>query len=155
VTGLLSIAGALVLTALLMGTSFGHVLQMGPKLRVDGPQWLSYQHTLYRRFASVGGTIEAAAVLAATLEAWLLRDSGPAFVLVFFAALLLSIAFFGVWLCFTNAVNRRTARWSSTTLPPDWQRWRRRWEYSHAVRFGLQFAGFLALLSALLAFALV
>ena len=142
---------AVVLAALLMGTSFSHVLEMGPKMRADGAQWLGYQHTLYRRFASVGGAIEAAALLATLIVAWLVREEGPAFPLAMVAALLLAAGFFGVWVFFTNSVNRRTARWSAASLPADWQRWRARWEYSHAVRFALQFVGFVALLSAVLA----
>ena len=142
---------ATVLAALLMGTSFSHVLQMGPKMRVDGAQWLRYQHTLYRCYASVGGAVEAGALLATLVVAWLVHDEGPAFPLATFAALLLAAAFFGVWICVTRVVNRRTERWSEAALPADWQRWRARWEYSHAARFALQLLGFVALLCALLA----
>ena len=142
---------AVVLAALLMGTSFSHVLEMGPKLQVDGAQWLGYQHTLYRRYASVGGTIEAAALAATIVVTWLVREEGPAFPLAMMAALMLAAAFFVVWLFITNAVNRRTARWTQAELPADWRTWRARWEYSHAVRFALQFLGFLALLLAVLA----
>jgi len=141
---------AVVLAALLMGTSFSHVLEMGPKLRADGALWLSYQHTLYRCFASVGGVIEVSAVLATVVVAWLVREEGPAFPLAMLAASMLAAAFFGVWILITNAVNRRTARWTETALPADWRRWRARWEYSHAARFALQFLGFVALLCALL-----
>lgn len=142
---------AVVLSALLMGTSFGHVLEMGPKLQADGALWLKYQHTLYRRFASVGGAIEGAAVLTTVVAAWLLREEGPAFPLAMLAALMLAAAFFGVWIFITNSVNRRTARWTEAALPTDWRRWRARWEYSHAVRFALQLLGFVAMLCALLA----
>ena len=142
---------AVVLAALLMGTSFSHVLEMGPKMQADGVQWLGYQHTLYRRFATVGGAIEAAAVLATIVVAWLVREEGPAFPLAMLAALMLAAAFFVVWIFVTNAVNRRTAAWTEAALPADWPRWRARWEYSHAVRFALQFLGFVALLCALLA----
>jgi len=48
----------LVLTALLMGTSFAHALEMPQKLSVDGQTWLTFQHTLYPYFAYIGGPLE-------------------------------------------------------------------------------------------------
>ena len=36
---------ALVLVALLMGTSFAHTLEMPPKMRVDGSMRTTLQHT--------------------------------------------------------------------------------------------------------------
>ena len=36
-------------------------------------------------------------------------------------------------------------RWPLADIPPDWTRWRDRWEYGHAVRAGLIIAAFAAL----------
>jgi len=45
----------LVLTALLMGTSFAHTLEMPAKLSVDAPTWMLFQHTLYPYFCVCWG----------------------------------------------------------------------------------------------------
>lgn len=148
-TAVVLVCLALALGALLMGTSFGHVLEMGPKLEAEGAQWLGYQHRLYRVFASVGGAIEIGALVAAGVAAWMVRDTRPASMLALMGFGLLAVAFFGVWIFVTNQVNRRTAAWKPMSLPADWRRWRLRWEVSHAVRFALQLAAFIALLCAL------
>ena len=38
---------ALVLVALLLGTTFGHALEMPMKMNADGRLWMTFQHTLY------------------------------------------------------------------------------------------------------------
>ena len=144
------IAAVLTLAALLMGTTFAHVLEMPAKFKADSQHWVSYQNTLYRAFASVGGVLEIAAILGAAGLAWMLRGSGLAFLLAFFAALMLAIAFFGVWIFVTNPVNRRVAAWSEADAPQDWQHWRTQWEFSHAARFAMHLLAFVAMLFALL-----
>jgi hypothetical protein len=71
---------SLTLAALLMGTSFAHVLEMPAKLRYDGPLWLQVQHSLYRVYGSIGGAIEVAAIVAAAILAVVLRDWRPALI---------------------------------------------------------------------------
>ncbi|HYS11671.1 MAG TPA: hypothetical protein VEN28_00045 [Burkholderiaceae bacterium] len=146
-------AAALALVALLVGTTFGHVLEMPVKMKSDGRRWVSYQQTLYPYFASVGGAIEMAAIVGAALIAWFLRDETDLFYLALAATVMLALAFFVIWIFVTNATNRRTATWSESALPDDWERWRTQWEYSHAARFVLQLLAFLALAYALLAYA--
>src|SRR5689334_24616583 len=105
----------LTLTALLMGTSFAHALEMPQKLRVDGPLWLTFQHTLYPYFAYVGAPVELGSVVTAAVLAYLVRRQRAAFFPALLAALCLAVAFFVVWLCFTNPVNARTARWTAAS----------------------------------------
>jgi hypothetical protein len=141
----------IVLTALLMGTSFAHTLEMPAKMAVNGPIWMTFQHTLYRFFAYVGAPIELGAILSATALAYLMRRQGRAFLLTVIAALCLAAAF-GVWLGFTNVVNAETGKWTVDSLPADWASWRAQWEYSHAARFALHFCGFILLVSSLVMF---
>lgn len=143
-------AAALALLALLMGTTFGHVLEMPVKLKADSRSWLLYQHTLYRYFALVGGVIEIAAIACAGLVAFHLRDEPDPFRLSVTATLMLVVAFFVIWIFVTNPTNRRTATWTESSVPADWQRWRLQWELSHAARFVLHLLAFLALAYALL-----
>lgn len=123
-----------VLTALLMGTSFAHTLEMPAKLAVDGPTWMLFQHTLYPYFAYVGAPVELGSIFTGAVLAFLMRRQRPAFYLISTAALC-SAAGFGVWLAFTNVVNAETGTWTANSLPSDWAGWRAQWEYSHAVRF--------------------
>jgi hypothetical protein len=141
---------SLTLAALLMGTSFAHVLEMPAKLRYDGPLWLQVQHSLYRTYASTGGAIEGAAIIAAAILAYVLRDWRPALIAALAGTACLAIAFLFVWVMVTNRINARTAKWTSDTLPADWERWRRRWEVSHVVRFILHLSGFVLLVLATL-----
>jgi|SRR5579872_1700876 len=147
---------ALVLTALLMATAFGHVLEMPVKMNVPGPAWLSFQQTLYPAFSILGEPIELCAVAAAVVLAFLMRrekamrrDKGW-FGLTLTAAALLAVSFFGIWLGLVHPVNARTALWTAASMPPDWSRWRDQWELSQAARFILQFLAFYALASSIL-----
>src|SRR4051812_48185064 len=74
----------LLLAALLIGTTFAHMLEMPAKLALDGPQWVHLQQSLYRAFASIGGAVEIAAVVAAAIYAYLIRDQRLAFQLAVF-----------------------------------------------------------------------
>lgn len=141
---------SLTLAALLMGTSFAHVLEMPAKLRYDGPLWMQVQHSLYRVYGSIGGAIEVAAIVAAAILAVVLRDWRPALIAALAGTVCFVIAFLFVWVTVTSRVNARIAKWTPDTLPADWQRWRRRWEISHAVRFVLHLSGFVLLVLATL-----
>jgi hypothetical protein len=132
---------AVMLTALLMGTSFGHTLEMPAKMKVDGVLWMTFQHTLYPYFAYAGAPIELGAIASAAGLAYLLRGRHPGFYPALVAAICLAAAFFIVWLGFTNVVNSETGKWTADTIPADWAAWRRQWEFSHAVRFVLHLAG--------------
>jgi len=78
------------------------------------------------------------------------RAHWPAFYLALAGTICLALAFFVVWLGFTNPVNAETAKWTASSIPPDWSRWRSQWEYSHAARFVLHLIGFSALLISLI-----
>jgi len=141
---------SLTLAALLMGTSFAHVLEMPAKLRYEGPLWLQVQRSLYRAYACIGGAIEVAAIVAAAILAVVLRDWRPALIAALAGMACLAIAFLFVWMMVTHRVNARIAKWTPDTLPADWQHWRQRWEISHAVRFVLHLSGFVLLVLATL-----
>ncbi len=134
------------LTALLMGSTFSHVLEMPAKLKMDGPLWMTIQQRLYRAFAPIGGTIEIAAIGATAVLAFLVRDDERVFYMALGAAIGLAGAFFVVWLMFTNTVNAEVRRWTTRAIPKDWRQWRKQWEFSHAGRFILQLIAFGTLL---------
>jgi hypothetical protein len=139
----------LLLTALVMGTTFCHVLEMPMKMQVDGRLWTTLQHILYRYFAIVGGTVEIGAILAAALLSYRVRGSPPAFRLTVVGAIALAVSF-AVWLWFVNPVNAQTAAWTVDSISGDWGAWRAQWEYGHAVRFALHLIAFSTLTLSLL-----
>ena len=136
----------LVLVALLLGTTFGHALEMPMKMNADGRLWMTFQHTLYSYFAYIGAPIEIGAIISLGILSFFARHRSRSFYfLVLTATLCVATAFFVVWLGFTNPVNAETAKRTADTIPSDWTDWRRQWEYSHLARFVLHLIGFGAL----------
>jgi hypothetical protein len=64
---------SLLLTALLLGTTFAHVLEISAKRRMDGALWTTLQQRLYRAFATVGGAVEIGAILTTAVLTWLVQ----------------------------------------------------------------------------------
>lgn len=141
----------LLLSALLLGTTFAHVLEILAKRSYDASLWTHLQQTLYWAFAWIGGPVELAAILSSGALAFLLRGSATSFWLVATATGCLALAFFVIWIFITNAANTEILKWTDQSIPADWETWRRQWDLSHAARFVLHFAAFLALAGALLA----
>lgn len=139
----------IVLTALLMGLTWAHTLEMPQKLSVDGPTWLTFQHTLYRYFAVIGAPIEMGAIVAAVVLACVTRRRSHRHGFVTAAAVLLIMSL-GVWAGVVRPVNASTATWTVETLPEDWEQARLQWELGHALSFALHFLAFSALLMGLL-----
>lgn len=136
---------ALLFTALLMGTTLCHVLEMPAKMKLDGAVWTMLQQNLYRSFATVGGFIELAAIITTGVLTFMSRDDRQAFNLTLLAAICLLVAFLVIWIFFTNKVNLMVAGWTPDSIPAQWMQQRARWEYSHAIRFALQLVAFSAL----------
>lgn len=145
---------ALTLVALVLGTSFCHVLEMPAKLAYDGRLYVTLQTTLYAHFGppGVGGFVEPAAILAVAIVAFLARGRRPALPLTLGAGACLLVAFPVLFFVLTEPVNvafRETA--ATGNLPLEWERLRWLWEVSHAARFAFHLAAFgLLALSALL-----
>jgi hypothetical protein len=129
---------SILLASLLMATALGHMLEMPMKMKASGELWLTYQHTLYAWFAMIGGPIEILTIVFTAVLAYRTRHS-LTFRATLSAAIIFMGAFFAIWLGLINPVNARTAVWTTGSIPGDWQHWRSQWEYSHAVRFVLQF----------------
>jgi hypothetical protein len=145
---------ALVLTALLLGITFCHVLEMPAKLGYDGGLYMTLQMTLYAHFGppGVGGFIEPGAIFAIIAVAILARrQRRPGFGLTVVSGACLLLAFPVIFFAFTEPVNEAFREGLVTgTVPAEWQRLRLLWELSHAARFLLHLAAFsLLALSAL------
>jgi len=60
------------------------------------------------------------------------------------------LAFFVVFLVFTEPMNREIFQWSPQSVPANWFQVRNQWEYSHVARFVFQLLGLCALQVSLL-----
>jgi hypothetical protein len=136
--------------ALLMGSTFSHLLEMPAKMAASAELWLTFQQTLYHNFSTLGGVVEIGAIFSTLVLILLSRRHPTAFYLSGVAILSLSTAFFVVWILFTNEVNIETAKWTARIIPPDWADWRTQWEASHAVRCALHVMAFGALAASFL-----
>jgi hypothetical protein len=109
----------LLLTALLLGTTFAHTLEILAKLKYDASLWTHLQQTLYWAFAWIGGPIELAAILSSGALAFMLRGKSTSFWLAATATGCLALAFFVIWIFVTNAANTEVAKWTTQSIPTD------------------------------------
>ncbi len=146
-TGRQRIAQTIAVTssALTMGPSFAHTLEIPGKLSYDGRLWWHLQRTLYRPWWGRAGYIEGAAILSTAALAYTTRDDHDVCVPTAAAALALLAANPGVFFTLVAPANRATFHTEPDDLPADWKRLRNRWELGHAMRFGLHLAAFAAI----------
>jgi hypothetical protein len=139
---------SLLATAVTLSALAAHVLELPNKLTLAGPLWLAVQQQLYRGWGPVIGPFEVTAIVATWVLCFLGRQRSQVFRLTLLAAGLLSaalVAFFAL----TAPVNAAFAAWTPTTLPPNWPRFRLRWEAGHALAFACVLPAFIALVRAL------
>jgi hypothetical protein len=136
----------IVLTALLMGATFCHVLEWPAKMRYPAELYLTFHRTLYVAFGppNIGVFIEAGAILAAVTLVFLTRKRRPAFYLTLAGAASLA-AGLAVYLAFVEPANVAMKAMSIDSPPADWTRWRDQWEYGHMAHFIFHLLGFSAL----------
>ena len=141
---------SLILTALSLGLSWSHVLQIRGKAPWSGPFWRAAMESLYRDYAVVGGPLEIGAIAAAWWVVLSVRKQPELFRWVFASAVLLTVAFGVVWVGFIAPINRVLATWTPQTVPSDWMVYRDRWEMWHTVIAALKLTAFGALAVAVL-----
>lgn len=141
---------ALALVALLLGTSFAHVLEWPAKLAYDAALYVRLQTSLYAEWGppGIGGYLEPAAILG-TLALALATRRRATFPFAAAAVAFLLLAFPVVFFWRVAPANEAfRAAAASGVIPADWTAWRDRWETGHAARFGLHLAAFLLLAAA-------
>jgi hypothetical protein len=136
---------ALVLSALLVGPTLAHVLELPAKLALSRADYLTVQQ-LYRGWALFGIPI-VLDLLAIAVLAWRLRGARRQFGWTV-AALLCLLAAQAVFWTWTYPANVATQQW--TMLPDDWQALRRQWEFSHAAAAAFTFATLVCLIASVL-----
>lgn len=136
---------ALLSTALALGAALAHALELPNKIGLERDQYLVVQ-SLYRGWNQLAYLllIEFISILAVIIMARREpRVFRPALV-----AILCLIAAQAVFWAYTFPANVATDNW--TTIPPDWETLRLRWEYSHAAGAVFQVLAMSALIIAAL-----
>ncbi len=140
---------SLVCTALVLGLTLTHDLEIPGKQMLSGAEWLTVQQTFYGGFALVGGMAEILGLLSTGLLLFLLRKQQVALALTLVAALcmasMLALFAFG-----NNPLNQQIASWTPATLPATWQQIRNAWDSFHAASSVLAALSLVSLLIALL-----
>jgi Domain of unknown function (DUF1772) len=138
---------SLIATALPLGATTAHLMELPNKVTLDGPLWLAVQQNLYRGWGPVVGPFEIIAAVSAWALLYMVRGRRAAFALTSIAALCLS-AMLAVFFVFNAPVNAAVAGWTPAALPSDWPDYRLQWESGHAISFVLALVAFCALLRA-------
>jgi hypothetical protein len=138
-------------SALPLGQTFAHVLELPQRRAYDAELWtsLTEPNASYRFFGVIGGPLEVAADVGAVVLTVVRRRRALARRAL--GAAVLHAAALAVWLTVVLPANIEIDSWSSAGIPADWQTWSNRWETGHAVRFGLLLAGFCLLVLPVLA----
>jgi hypothetical protein len=124
-----------------------HVLELLPKLALDGPLWLGIQQHLYRGWGAVFGPVEILALLSSLLLMMQFRDH-PARLRVYLIASLCYALMLICFFVFNNPVNQALNGWTAATMPADWMRYRTQWEIGHALAALLSVIAFIVLIRA-------
>jgi len=141
----------LLVTALSLGASWSHILQIRGKAAWDAALWRTAMESLYRDYATLGAVTEMGAIVLAWTLTISYRRLPSARRWSSAAAALLTFAFFALWLGFVAPINAVIATWSPNAMPTDWMEYRNRWEMWHAVIAMVKAGAFCALVCAALA----
>jgi Domain of unknown function (DUF1772) len=141
----------IMLTALSMGMSFCHLLELPPRVfYFDAQLWITVTTKgLYYLFGTVGAVIEVGSVISAIVLVFLVRKRGLAFRFTLGGAILVILALV-LWFVFIAPVNAELAKWTATSFPSDWTRYRNQWEYTHATNAIIKIIGMSLLLLSVL-----
>lgn len=140
---------AVFLTALALGLTATHVLEIPGKQSLSGAEWLHVQHTFYGGFAVVGGIAEVVGLLAALVAAYFVRARRTVLLLTLIGAVCLA-GMLVVFAVGNNPLNQQIMVWTPETLPANWQQTRDAWDTAHTISAALAAVGLAALVAALL-----
>jgi hypothetical protein len=136
---------AFLFTALALGPSLAHLLELLNKISLEREQYFTVQG-IYRGWALLGIVILGEVVSLLTLAFLSRRERWPLYWAVLALACVVGAqAIFWIWTYPTNVV---TNNW--TEIPDNWQALRVTWEYSHAVAAGLNIIAMVALVLSVL-----
>lgn len=132
----------LMLTSFSLSLSMAHLLEFPQRMKFDQQLWVRVTvfEGVYNYFGSVGAVFEMGAILTSLVLAFLVRGRATTFYLTLGGAICLILAFVS-WLMFVAPANAEFAKWLTTPIPQDWERWRNQWEYTHAINAIIKIIG--------------
>ena len=143
---------AAVLVALVLATTFAHVLELPAKLGYDASLYVQIQKSLYRQWGppAPAGFLEPVAIVVVVVLAMMTHRNRPAFRFAVAAAVLLLLAFPLLYFWRVEPANEyfRTLL-ADSAVPSDWSSWRLRWETGQAARFVAHLTAFILLMGSL------
>jgi hypothetical protein len=128
-----------------------HVLEMPNKLNLSGALWLAVQQHLYRAWGPFIGAPAEIGALVTSLVMLALRWRDRRTRGLTLLAVLTYAGMLAAFFVLNAPVNAAVSRWTTSTLPADWQMYRLRWEFGHAIAFVLGAIALAALLRCALA----
>jgi Domain of unknown function (DUF1772) len=140
---------AVFLTALALGLTATHVLEIPGKQSLSGAEWLHVQHTFYGGFAVVGGIAEVVGLLATLVVAYFVRARRTVLLLTLVCAVCLA-GMLVVFAVGNNPLNQQIMGWTAETLPANWQQTRDAWDMAHTISTALAAVGLASLIASLL-----
>lgn len=136
----------LMCTALTVGLTFAHVLELPQKMDYGYLRYEQIQHDLYLYYAYVGAPLEVLAIVfAIVLAVRVRRRDRQAFAWTLTGAAFLVVGL-AEWALVVQTANDKLADWAPSHAPADWTAIRNQWEYGHVGHFALLVIGFVLLL---------
>ncbi|HJS31055.1 MAG TPA: DUF1772 domain-containing protein, partial [Alphaproteobacteria bacterium] len=110
----------LLLAALSMALSFGHLMEMPVRLTWEPVLWMATTNFggLYYLFGTVGAVIDVSAIVAAAILCALTRRRRPSFHFTIVGALLMATGL-GAWFAFVEPMNAIMATWTPGAIPAE------------------------------------
>jgi hypothetical protein len=124
-------------TAMTMSAAMAHLMELPAKMHYEPPLYARLHRTLYPTFGKTAGPAEAVAVASTVALAWLDRRPRRRASRLMFAAAGCLAAAHGIFWSVVQPANVEMMHWPLDAIPQDWENWRNRWEYGHAIRAGL------------------
>ncbi|MEW6130638.1 MAG: DUF1772 domain-containing protein [Acidobacteriota bacterium] len=143
---------SLLFTALALTMTSAHVLELPQKMQYDAEFYAAVNTSLYKYFAIIGGSYAIGAILSLGILTLILRNHRRSFRWTL-AAFMFFVLWFVSWLAIVQPVNNQIAQAlqsSADSVPALYMTLRERWEYGHAIGFGLQLLGLMALIISVL-----
>jgi hypothetical protein len=134
----------IVFATITLSALLAHLMELPGKIYLSKENYQLVQQ-IYRGWAWLG-IFEIGAILLTLV--WAIVESKKTIFSFLLIAFLLFSSSLVIFFIYTFPANNITLNW--TQLPGNWENLRKQWEYSHAVRTFLNFAGFCLLIIALL-----
>ena len=121
-------------TAVSMSAAVAHLMELPAKMSYDRDLYVRLHRTLYPNFGRFAGVAEILSVVLTAGLAWKDRQQRSDKLTLTTAAASSLVAAHGAFWTIVHPANTTMANWPLEAIPPDWERWRERWEYAHALR---------------------